>query len=182
MLELRFLLLDRPLLCKCLSENTIVPMSEIHTKMALETAQPTGNAVIQIPCVLLPRFSRICGVCACVNQLLLVTCTKQELLAHGCIEKQLKKYGLTNRTAWTKQEWTCAGAVLIEDFVNGSASHETVNSLLQRMSAVIQKNEQYFVEQLECNENTGVNPPEDQAKESRSGKFKQTSIMDFAKK
>jgi hypothetical protein len=62
-------------------EISIKPMSTMRSNMAREIAAPTGDSVITLPAVLQPPGSRICGVCACVNQLLLVSCSLEEIMA-----------------------------------------------------------------------------------------------------
>jgi hypothetical protein len=78
-----------------LHEPRVKPVSSVHSHMGNDIIRATGNAVFAIPGVLQPRGSRVCGVCACVNQLLLVGCKFQELVLPNCIEIVLEKYHFT---------------------------------------------------------------------------------------
>jgi hypothetical protein len=96
-----------------LSEPCVQPVSSVHSDMGNDIIRATGNAVYAIPGVLQPRGSRVCGVCACVNQLLLVGCNLQELLSPNCIDVVLEKFNLPARMSWTKENWIRAGLVLV---------------------------------------------------------------------
>jgi hypothetical protein len=109
-----------------LEEATIEPIEYMNSKMIQDIAQPTGNAVFTVPCVLQPGGSRICGVCTCVNHLLMVTLGKNELIAKDCIEKQLAKYNLPKRREWNAETWARTGAVLAREFLNGRQASLTV--------------------------------------------------------
>lgn len=153
----------------------VKPLSSVHSDMGNDIAKAAGNAVLAIPGVLQPRGSRLCGVCACVNQLLLVECTLPELLVPDCIEILLEKYDLPSRASWTRENWTRAGLVLIKDFIAGNQSSETVESLLRQVSAAIRA-DHFLIDEIECVDAVPSQQERNQENQKRHGSLRQTRL------
>jgi hypothetical protein len=133
------------------TEVEVLPISNMHSDLAKDIAESTGNGVIVVPCVLQPEHSRMCGVCACVNLLLFSQCSMEWLLKSDCIENLLLKYGLPQRTSWTPENWATAGAVLGNCYVQGPQSDATVSSILTEIANAINSAEPFEVEGVDKN-------------------------------
>lgn len=122
-----------------INEWTIKPLSNMHSDLAKDIAHSSGDSVIVLPCVTQPEGTRICGICACVNLLLLCTCSLEQILDGG-IDEKLNEFDLPGRTNWTKSNWIAAGLVFVQKYINGDDSNETVDLLLKDISDAIKSN------------------------------------------
>jgi hypothetical protein len=148
-------------------EPTMKRLPSMRSQMIMDTVSDTCDSVLVIPCVLQPRGSRICGIAACFNMLLLSTESLDQILDNGC-NRQLAKYQLPDRDKWTRNDWKCAALVLVHEFIKGKESVSTVETLLTEISKAI-KAQNYFIEEIH-EWNDSAEEKEDNEEEKRTKK------------
>jgi hypothetical protein len=152
---------------------TMKNMPHLRSTMIQETVAKTGNAVMVLPCVLQPEGSRICGISACFNLLLLCGEPVERILDNGC-KNQLSKYQLPLRDRWTKNDWKCASLVFIKEYLRGKESKSTVQSLLTEISEAIKDGNVVIEEIHEWNDSADDDDENEDGSQQQKNKRKKT--------